>query len=405
MNILLAVTGSISCYKAYDLARGLVNVGHEVKVILTKGALEFIKPQTFRYLGCSGVFTHDDDFNYPKAESDDPVLHVSLARWAEKLVIAPLSANTCSRLSRGEASDLLTSVFLAFEQDKNILVFPAMNTQMLAHPFTQENLNELKKIKSLNNVYVHPTSEGVLACNEQGSGKLPSIEEMLDLIYTIDATPIKKNALIATGATLAPIDPVRYVTNPSSGVTGYYLAKECLKKGYDVLVVAGKYATDKLKLLKNHPGFQLITITTTREMYQVIDFEFDQTDLYITPAAISDLEFDMFDSKIKKDKLDHTIQFNRSVDILGEMVKKKKSHQKIVGFAAETNLSLEVLKEKFDRKPVDLLVGTKVFHDSKMTQGFQNSGADYKLYDGKEVVEARLEKDELAKDIISRVTL
>ncbi len=143
MNILLAVSGSISAYKTIDLARGLVKLGHEVKVVLTAGAMEFIVPKLFTYLGVKDVYTAQEDFQHKN------VLHVDLARWCDILVIAPTSANTLSRLARGEASDLLTSIFLAIEPHKPIALFPAMNTNMLHHPFTKQNMDDLKKLKTL----------------------------------------------------------------------------------------------------------------------------------------------------------------------------------------------------------------------------------------------------------------
>ena len=402
MNIILAVTGSISCYKSYNLARFLVKTGHQVKVVLTSGAVKFIRPKTFRYLGVKAVYTFEDDFNYPQLETDDPVLHVSLSHWADKLVIAPLTANTASRLAAGKADDLLTSLFLAFGPNKAILIFPAMNSLMLEHPFTKENFRELKKLASLNNVFIHPTDEGLLACEEIGEGKLAEIEEIMDLIETVGTIKKHKHVLIATGATLSPIDPVRYVSNPSSGTTGYHLAKTCLVRGYKTSVVSGRNGEGKLNLLKHHPNFRLITVTTTHEMYQAVDSEFNTCDIYISPAAISDLEFDMYKHKIKKRELDHHITFKKSPDILEAMIKKKK-HQFIIGFAAETDLSKEVLQEKYERKPVDLLVGTQVFYNDKRIEGFQSNKASYKLFDGKSYKNKTLEKKHLADYIMEYI--
>ena len=402
MNIVVAVTGSISCYKSYDLVRALVREGHAVKVVLTRGALEFIKPQTFRYLGAKAVYTHDDDFRYPQDEKEDPVLHISLARWADKLVIAPLSANTASRLAGGRADDLLTSLFLSLAPDKPVLVFPAMNSLMLEHPFTQENLQELTKIKSLGNVFVHPTEEGLLACEEVGKGKLPSVEEMADLIETVVTQKEGRRILIAAGATISPIDPVRYVTNPSSGTTGYKFAKECLKRGHRTVAVVGRYATQRFALLKNHPLFEMTTITTTGEMAEFVEREFPQCDVYITPAAIADLEFDMFKEKMKKRSLEHHLKFRSSPDILASVIKRK-TRQSIVGFAAETNLCEEAIREKFGRKPVDILIGTEVFHDSANTAGFQREDAEYLIFDGDVFIRERMTKTALAAFVLDRI--
>ena len=402
LNIILAVSGSISCYKSYDLARALVKKGHEVKVILTQGAVKFIKPQTFRYLGVKAVHTFEDDFNYPKLETDPSVLHVSLSRWADKLVIAPLTANTASSLAKGAAHDLLTSLFLAFERDKAILIFPAMNTLMLEHPFTKENFEEIKKLATLNNVFIHPTDEGLLACEERGEGKLAEKEEMIDLIETIGGPQNDKHILIASGATIAPIDPVRYISNPSSGTTGYYLAKTCLARGYKTSVVSGRSGVGKLDHFKHHPHFNLTTVTTTHEMYRAIDKIFDDSDIYISPAAISDLEFDMYKKKIKKRDLDHHITFKKSPDILQAMIKKKKNRI-IIGFAAETALTEDIMREKFARKPVDLLVGTQVFYDDKKKEGFQSNKATYKFFDGTSFTDKAMKKESLAHYIMEFV--
>ena len=402
MNIALAVTGSISCYKSYDLLRTLIREGHTIKIILTQGALEFIKPQMFRYLGAKAVYCHNDDFQYPQGEGNAPILHISLARWADKLVIVPLSANTASRLASARSDDLLTSLFLAFEPTKPILIFPAMNSFMLEHPFTQDAFASLQKIKSLANVFIHPTDEGTLACEEHGKGKLPSVEEVSDLIETIESTKTDKKVLIAAGATISPIDPVRYVTNPSSGITGYRFAKECLKSGHCVVAVVGHYSTNKFTLLKNHPQFRLITIMTTKEMSGFIESEFPKCDIYITPAAIADLEFDMYKYKIKKSSLSHHLKFKSSPDILATVIEKKQ-RQFIVGFAAETNLTKKTMKEKFNRKPVDILIGTDVFHDSSKIAGFQKEEANYIIFDGKTFTTNKMTKASLARFILDRI--
>ena len=402
MNILLAVSGSISCYKSYDLVRALTAEGHRVKVILTRGALKFIRPQTFRYLGAVAVYGHGDDFEYPQGEADGPVLHVELADWADRLAIAPLSANTASRLAEGKACDLLSSVFLAFSPEKTILIFPAMNSLMLEHPFTRENLQALEKLKTAGQVFIHPTDVGFLACETEGWGRLPSVEEVALLIETLGPIRRKKKVLISAGATLAPIDPARYVTNPSSGMTGYALAIEFLRAGYLVMAVVGRYATERFQLLKNHPRFRFSVVATTKEMLDCVSSEFDEAAIYASPAAISDLECKMSAKKIKKKDLDHRISFDKSPDILAQMIARKKG-QILVGFAGETDLSDEVLREKFERKPVHLLVGTRIFHDTERTEGFRSEGASYKFFDGESFMCQDFSKKMLAQYIVEFV--
>ena len=174
MNILLAVTGSISAYKAYDLLRLLIKDGHTVKIILSSGAQKFIKKETFKYLGAESVHTSSDDFS-----GEYKILHIELADWADRFVIAPTSANTIAKLSNASADDLTSSVFLAFDSQKPIFIFPAMNTKMLTHPFLQENLEKLKKLK---NIFLGQTQFGELACNHIGEGKLEDIN--ICLLYT-----------------------------------------------------------------------------------------------------------------------------------------------------------------------------------------------------------------------------
>ncbi len=407
MKILLSVCGSISAYKSIDLARSLVNAGHEVKVVLTKGALKFVVPNVYTYLGVEEVYLSEDDFSHKK------VLHVDLARWADTLVIAPLSANTLARLARGEASDLLSSIFLAFEPTKPIAVFPAMNTLMLKHPFTQENISDLKKLCTLNNLFVSPTSSGILACEEVGEGKLPAVEEIAQLIailrppFNLDGK--RKKIVITTGATISPIDPVRYLTNSSSGITGYYLALSALSRGYEVVVIAGKYASSELNLITKHPFYKLTRVVTVKEMSDAVFSEIKNAEAYISAAAISDWEFDIAKEKIKKEKSNESLPIKKAQDILRSVIDQYTGKIKIVGFAAETNLTDDVLIAKFRSKPVDLLVGTKVDNGlgtKTKEQGFGVDEASYRFVEeGFITNEKALSKTELAEVIFGRLKL
>ncbi|MDO9182611.1 MAG: bifunctional phosphopantothenoylcysteine decarboxylase/phosphopantothenate--cysteine ligase CoaBC [Bacteriovorax sp.] len=404
MKILLSVCGSISAYKSLDLARGLVNKGHSVKVVLTRGALKFVIPEVFTYLGVEEVYLDNEDFTHKN------ILHIDLARWCDILAIAPLSANTLSRLSRGAASDLLTSIFLAIEPTKTIAIFPAMNSLMLAHPFTQENLSELKKLKTLNNIFISPTDAGILACNEIGYGKLPSVEEIVELIPILKA-PFGngKKIVISTGATISPLDPVRYLTNSSSGITGHYLARAALKAGHHVCVIAGKNAAKELDLLIKHPAYKLQRVTTVTEMHDAIHLEIKDADAYISAAAISDLEFEVNCEKIKKENMSDSLKIKKAIDILKSVIEAHIPNLKLVGFAAETDLSDEVLMKKLKSKPVDLLVGTKVNNGligNSEVQGFNVDQASYRFLESGNITPTRiLSKNELAEIILQRLNL
>ncbi len=406
MNILLGVTGSISAYKTLDLARDLVKKGHAVKVILTKGAEKFVVPEVFRYLGAKAVFSATDDFQYPKTESDAPVLHVDLAKWADRFIIAPLSANTLSRIVHAEASDLLSSVFLAIPQDKPILVFPAMNTQMLNHPFVKENFDLLEKLKTLPQILVHPTMSGELACGDHGEGKLADIKTISEMAEAYTAQTNNRSILLTAGATLSPLDSVRFLTNPSSGKTSYLLAKEALQKGYKVHVVAGKNATNDFDHLAHHPAFTLERVTTTQEMNHAVMEKIESFDNYITPAAISDIKFDLSEGKLKKEKMTESLPIKKDEDVLSNVLKVKNEKQKVVGFAAESDLSEKIMMEKYNRKPVDLLVGTLVNSgaNGKEQRGFNVDEAEYMILEkGKKFESFHMAKNQLASFILERL--
>lgn len=387
MKIALGVTGSISAYKAYDLARDFVNSGHQVRVILTKGALAFIKAETFIYLGCEAVYKPSDDFGdlaHKDSELEGTVLHVALAKWADKMTIAPLSANTLASFCQGAATDLLSSTFLAWRKEKPLLLFPAMNTEMLTHPFVQDNL---KKLATLPYVFIGGTGIGKLACGDQGAGKLADIAKIkaLTLTWTLkkDST---KNVLITAGATVAPLDEVRFLTNASSGKTAIPFIEESLSLGHSVIVVAGVYASSEIENYLEHPSFDLIRIKTTGDMHKEVMKNFPDCDLYISCAAIGDFEFMPQKGKIKKSALTGSLEIRKTPDVLAEVLSQKKPHQKVIGFAAESELSPNVLEEKFKRKPVDLLIGTKVSNgltkaDGQVT-GFQTDQAHYRFMTG-----------------------
>ncbi len=407
MKILLSVCGSISAYKSLDIARGLVNNGHQVKVILTRGALKFVVHEVYNYLGVQEVFLDNADFSHKN------VLHIDLARWCDVLVIAPLSANTLSRLARGEASDLLSSVFLAIEATKTIAVFPAMNSHMLAHPFTQQNLEDLKKLKTLNNLFISPTDSGLLACQEVGLGKLPTVEEIIALIPVLKApftsSHLKKKVVITTGATMAPLDPVRFLTNSSSGITGFYLALTALNLGLDVVVIAGKNACAELNLLIKHPHYKIIRVTTVNDMFKAVHAELKEASAYLSAAAISDIEFEMADEKIKKEVMGDSLKIKKTTDILKTVIEAKIPHLKIVGFAAETDLSDSILRRKHASKPVDLLVGTKVNNGLSAgaeLQGFNLDHASYRLMENNAITSLlSLSKRELSELIFQHLNL
>lgn len=401
MKILLAITGSISAYRSLDICRNLSKEGHTIKVILTQGALQFVKPEVFKYLGAQEVFLPHDDFNINSYKSEDKVLHIELVKWCDRLVIAPASANSIAKISNGLCDDLLSSVFLALA-NKPCIIFPAMNTNMLHHPLTARNLETLS---SLSNIFIHPTDSGELACGDEGEGKLPKPERVSELIPLIQLTTNNKKILITTGATISPLDPVRFITNPSSGLTGYELAKEFLQQGYKVVLVCGYKTTEKIDYLSHLNNIKIIKTKTTNDMYEAVISEFDTSDIYISTAAISDIQFNPSETKLKKSDLTSSIDFTQGKDILKEVLSKRKN-QYIIGFAAETDTSEEVFNEKWSRKPVDLLIGNLVNsgHSDKMIGFGQDQNMYFFIKEGKIKEKTHLTKKGLAQKIFKEIS-
>lgn len=382
MKILLYITGSISCYKSIDLTRQLINEGHEVSVILSPGAEKFLKKDLFLYLGAKSTYLSEDDFSNPSNE----IRHIELARWCDYFVICPASANTISHLANGLTKDLGTTVFLALESKKVKLIFPAMNTHMLENKIISENLSKLSEIK---NTYILPTQQGILACGEIGAGKLLEIEIIQTLITTWpESITNSKNILISTGASISPLDDVRYLTNPASGKTGLNIAKKFLKEGHTVNLITGIYSKELFHGISYHPNFHLLIARTTEDYLRLTQENINDSSLFISAAAICDISFDYKNGKLKKDKLSSSLEISQAPDVLKEMMKTKREDQYFIGFAAEADLSLEMLQKKWESKKVDLLIGTAVNSGASANseiKGFRENEADYKIFENQQI--------------------
>lgn len=396
MKILVAVTGSIAAYKSPDICRGLINQGHEVIVVLSAGSLEFVNPKVFKYLGVKECYLPDEDFKH------SGVLHIELSKWLDSFVLVPASANTIAKLSQGRCDDLLSSIFLSIPNDKVKVIYPAMNTFMYKNQITQNNLNTLK---SLPNLYMISPDSGVLACGDEGEGKLSDVRSIIEMIPTYSNKKTNKKVLITAGATLSNIDTVRYVTNPARGGSSYLIAKKYLSEGYTVHMIKGQEVIESFKFLEKHPNYSSETVSTTKDLLKTVKSQVADFDIYISPMAVSDIEFDYVDEKIKKSTLGGSFKFQFADDVLKYVVDNKKPHQKIVGFAAESNLDAKTLNEKITRKPVDLLVANLVNSgfNQKAKQGFGTRSGHYKLVTPLETTEyPSLSKSDLA-DLIFKI--
>lgn len=338
-KILLIICGGISAYKSLELIRLFKKQGSEVKTILTKSAKEFITPLSVASLSQEKVY--DDLFN---AENEAEMDHISLSRWADLILVAPATANTISKLSAGSSDDLASTVILA--SDKDIFLTPAMNVRMWEHPSTKENLN---KLKSYGYKVIGPEI-GDMACGEFGEGKMTEpkdIIQVIELYFNSLINNQKLRALVTAGPTNEYIDPVRFITNKSSGKQGYALAKAFAKKGFQTTLISGP---TNLKVDNN---INLIKVETAHEMLKATQ-ENLPVDVAIFSAAVADFKVkEKNERKIKKQESLH-LELEKNIDILNYVSKHNSLRPKLViGFAAETNNVEENAKKKLMEKNCD----------------------------------------------------
>lgn len=346
-HILVAVCGGVAAYKACDLVSKLSKLDFEIKVMMTENACQFVSPLIFRSLSKNDVETNlFDEYN------KDPIAHISLAHWADLLVVVPATANVIAKVVHGLADDLLTSTFLACTCPK--LICPAMNTHMYENQTTKNNLHLAKQL----GYQVLEPVVGHLACDDTGKGKLPAVD---DIVQAIQASFIKreslkgKKVLITAGPTQEALDPVRYITNHSSGKQGYAIAKAAFEMGAEVTIVSGP--TNQIA----QEGIKVLSVTSAIEMFEAVKAEYESADYIIMAAAVSDYRPEVVhDHKIKKEGEDLTIHFVKNPDILA-YVGQHKIHQIICGFAMETKDLDENAKNKLIQKNCDMLIGNNLF--------------------------------------------
>ena len=338
-KILLIVCGGISAYKSLELIRSLKKLGAKVKTILTKSAKEFVTPLSIASLSQEKVY--EDLFN---TENEAEMDHISLSRWADLIVVAPATANTISKLSAGSSEDLASTVILA--SDKDIFLTPAMNVRMWEHPSTRENL---KKLKSFGYKIIGP-EVGDMACGEFGEGKMTEPDNIVQEINSY-FSELNKNyklkALVTAGPTNEYIDPVRFITNKSSGKQGHALAKAFAKKGFQTTLISGP---TNLEVGNN---IKLIKVETADEMLKATQDNLP-ADVAIFSAAVADFKVkEINNSKIKKQEKLH-LELEKNIDILNYVSKHNSLRPKLViGFAAETNNMEENAKKKLEEKNCD----------------------------------------------------
>ena len=345
--VLLGITGGIAAYKMANVASGLRKAGATVHVIMTENATKFITPLTFETLTNNRcvVDTFARDFQYD-------VKHISLAKAADLILIAPATANVIAKLANGLADDMLTTTVLAARCKK--LVAPAMNTAMLENPITQDNLAKLKKYGF---GLIEP-AVGMLACKDVGSGKLPEPETLLDCIAMELAREKDMAGLhvtVTAGPTQEALDPVRYLTNHSTGRMGYAIAREAMLRGADVTLISGPTA------LKPVPGVKTVDVVSAKDMFEAVQAALPETDILVKAAAVADYRpVSIAEDKIKKQDGDMAIPLERTDDILGWVAEHRHPGLFVCGFSMETRDMLENSRKKLARKHLDMIAANNL---------------------------------------------
>ena len=346
-TIVLGVTGSIAAYKIANLASMLVKLHADVQVLMTKNATNFIHPTTFETLTSHKclIDTFDRNFQYS-------VEHVALAKQADVVLIAPASANVIGKLANGIADDMLTTTVMACRCKK--IISPAMNTAMYENPIVQDNL---KKLKHYGMEIIEP-AVGLLACHDVGAGKLPSEDILLQYILkeaACEKTMADKRVLVTAGPTVEAIDPVRYITNHSTGKMGYAIARGAMLRGAKVTLVTGPVAIDP-------PMFvDVVPVTSAADMFEAVTGRAQEQDIIIKAAAVADYTpVTTATEKIKKKDGDNAIALTRTKDILGWLGEHRREGQFLCGFSMETQNMLENSRQKLTKKNVDMIVANNL---------------------------------------------
>ena len=382
--VVVGVSGGVAVYKALDVISRLRKKDVEVHVIMTKSATEFVTPLSFQSLSQNMVIT--DMFAEPKAWE---IQHISLAKKADLMLIVPATANIIGKVANGIADDMLSTTIMATKAP--VVFCPAMNTNMYENPIVQRNISLLKE---LGYEFIEPAS-GRLACGDEGKGKLQDTEIIAEeTLRRLHSTKdlLGKKVVVTAGPTMVPIDPVRILTNRSSGKMGYSIAEEARDRGAEVVLISGPTS------LRKPNGIKVIDIKTNEDMFNAIKNEFKDADIVIKSAAVADYKAKNYSNeKIKKTGDDLNLIFERDRDILKTLGDMKKN-QILVGFAAESSNLKENAKGKLDRKNLDYIVANDI---SKSETGFESDENKVTIISksGEEVSLEKMSKREVAKNI------
>jgi phosphopantothenoylcysteine decarboxylase/phosphopantothenate--cysteine ligase len=386
-TIVLGVSGGIACYKAVELVRLLIKDGLSVQVVMTHGAMEFVTPLTFQTLSGRPVLT--ETFNLTQ---ESEIGHINVADSADLFLIAPATASVIGKIAAGLADDLLTTILMATQAP--VLLAPAMNIHMYANPILQENLRKLRRI----GYQILEPDEGYLACGYEGKGRLPDPDKIVKAVHALLGRKdlSSEKILITAGPSQEPLDPVRYLSNRSSGKMGYALARAALRRGAEVVLVSGPTA------LQPPPGARVIAVTTALEMRAAALGEFAECTTAIMAAAVADYRPVQAQSKkIKKSSMPLQLYLEPNPDILEELGAIKNG-KFLIGFAAETDDLTANARKKLQTKNLDMIVANDVTLEGSGFDGDTNIAA---LLDRTGAARALplMTKDELAEEILDHM--
>ena len=382
-TIVLGVAGGIACYKAVELVRLLIKARHRVQVIMTRSAMEFVTPLTFQTL--SGNPVASETFNLTQ---ESEIGHINLADSADLFVIAPATANIIGKVANGIADDLLTTVIMATQAP--LLIAPAMNIHMFENPILQENLRKLRRV----GYHIMEPAEGFLACGYEGKGRLPDPEKIADEVERLlrNKDLSGERLLITAGPSREPLDPVRYLSNRSSGKMGYALARAAVRRGAEVVLVSGPTA------LECPSGVRIIQVTTAAEMHAAVIREFATASVVVMAAAVADYRpVVIADHKIKRGKGAIELSLEPNPDIIKDLGSNKNG-KVLIGFAAETQDLTANAAKKLREKNLDMIVANNV---TEAGSGFDGDTNVATILDRKGLTQSLplMSKDELADRI------
>lgn len=394
MRITLGVTGGVAAYKAAELVRRLQQEGHSISVVMTRAAREFVTPLTFAALSGQKVITDlFGDSSSGGANLESAIEHIAVAQRTDLLLVAPATADIIAKFARGVADDFLTTLYLACTAP--VVIAPAMNVNMWNHAATQENVGTLRA----RSVKIVEPDEGYLACGMTGPGRLAGLEDILGAVHEVTKALRDlegETVLVSAGPTREDLDPVRYITNRSSGKMGYAVAEAAAKRGAKVILISGPV------ILETPAGVERVDVRTAEEMRRAVAERFPEASIAVLAAAVSDYRpAELRAEKIKKSNTPLAISLEPTTDILAE-VATRKGQKIVVGFAAETDQVAENARKKLASKNADLMVANDVTAEGA---GFDSDTNVVTLFsrDGRDLALPKMPKSEVAERVLDEV--